>query len=772
MPQCDKKVSMNVVVKSENKIVSPRVFRTALFGVLFVGAAALTGIGALFALSGNEGQAESALPALRLNLFIILALGIYLFMRLRAVLFTSDSGQSAPHLHRRFILIFSLAALVPAILVGLFFTALMNRNLNDIFGPTVRQTMEASKELSSAYFREEYYEIGQDVYLIAEDLNRVQPQLSNRITYTEFLINLAVIREFPVVYVVDGQGRILSQAEGPEPPAYVLPSAEAYAGTQDGSVAFMTRGEIDFVGVLYKLENYADAYLYTGRYLQTGMLTSIKQINQVERSLDQYSGNFDRLNRVFFLTYIEVAALIFFAAIWLALFVADKIVSPLGSMVNAAEKVRAGDLATRINVTGVWDEISDLANAFNRMTRQLYTQREDLVREHDISEQRREFSEAVLSGVSAGVIGLSLEGKITVINRSAEVLLGLQAGAVVGQPLSSVLNGFMPAFTRAVDNLDHISEDQVNLETPNGMKNLDLRVSPYQGKRANTGWVLTFDDMTRLVAAQRHSAWREVARRIAHEIKNPLTPIQLSAERLERKYKGEIKSDPEVFSQCTQTIIRQVSNLGRMVDEFSAFARMPAPVLQLVDLEVLIQDTLFAQRVAFPDIAFTYLRKGRSPKKGNGKIEVLCDERLIAQALANIYKNAAESIARRIDGTGRGTLDGKITTHIRVQKGVVELDILDNGEGWPLEDKDRLLEPYMTTRDEGSGLGLAIVKRIVEDHGGTLELYNRKDTKRGAYVQLCLPQTETGPSPEIPAQLPTTHSTSPVFEGNLQDVSK
>ncbi len=729
---------MNETARQDSKFISPRVFSTALYGTLFAVAASLTGIGALSALSGVEGQAENALPALWLSLAFIFILGIYLILRLKTVLFPATSDDRVPHLHRRFILIFSLGALVPAILVGLFFTALMNRNLNDIFGPTVRETMEISKDLSSAYLREERREIGQGVYDIANDLNRAEGQLSNRITFTDFLINQAVFREFPVVYVIDGKGQILSQAEGPQSPPYVLPNEADFEGTKGQEIKFIIRGEIDFIGALYKLESYKDAYLYTGRYLlQEGVLKNIDQINLVGHYLDKYTGDSDALNRVFLLSYIEVALLILFAAIWLGLLVADRIVSPLGAMVTAAEKIRSGDLMTRLNVTGVWDEINDLANAFNRMTKQLYTQREDLVREHDISEQRREFSEAVLSGVSAGVIGLSQEGKITVINSSAERLLGVKSHKITGQPLATELNEFMPAFKRAIDDLGHSTEDQVNIETPNGTRNLDLRVSPYQGDHSETGWVITFDDITRLVAAQRHSAWREVARRIAHEIKNPLTPILLSAERLERKYKKEIKSDPDVFSQCTQTITKQVSNLGRMVDEFSAFARMPAPVLQMIKLDTLLQETIFAQRVAFPDVKFSY------ESNIDEHVEVFCDERLIGQALTNIYKNAGEAISKRILDSGEDMLDGAITTTVNIKEGMVLLDIADNGFGWPLTDKERLLEPYMTTRSEGTGLGLAIVKRIAEDHGGSFYLLDRLDAKMGALVRFCLPVSES-----------------------------
>ncbi len=727
-------------------------FRTALFGVFFTVAAALTGVGALMALSGNEGQAANALPVLWFNLFLILSLGVYLLFRLRTVLFSSDAGRSAPYLHRRFVLIFSLGALMPAILVGLFSTALMSRNLADIFGPTIRQTMQNSREVSNAYLREEIDEISQGVYEIAEDLNRAKSTLPNRITYTAFLISQAVFREFPVVYVIDGNGRILSQAEGPQSPNYVLPSDEAMSRAKEGSMTITSRNEIDLLVALYKLENYADAYLYTGRYLRTGVLTNIDKIDAVEASLERYSGSNKALNKVFLLTYIEVALLIFFAAIWLGLLLANRIVSPLGEMVNAAEKVRGGDLDTRVNVSGVWDEIGDLANAFNRMTRQLYTQRQDLVFEHNISEQRREFSEAVLSGVSAGVIGLTPEGKITVINTSAEALLGLRGQDVVGRPLSSVLKGFLPVFTRAKDDIENVAEDQVNLETPRGTRNLDVRVSAYKGEQADTGWVITFDDITRLVAAQRHSAWREVARRIAHEIKNPLTPIQLSAERLEKKFRPEITTDPDVFSNCTHTIIRQVSNLGRMVDEFSAFARMPAPILAPINIYKLLGDSLFAARVTFPDIKFSDI-KMRSPE-----VEILCDERLISQALTNIYKNAGEAISRRIDDTGQEELDGLITTKVSVEGDMVCIDIIDNGQGWPDLDRDRLLEPYMTTRKDGSGLGLAIVKRIAEDHGGSLELVQTPIDRMGAHVRICLPKTDATIAPVLPSAHKITES--------------
>jgi len=440
------------------------------------------------------------------------------------------------------------------------------------------------------------------------------------------------------------------------------------------------------LSALINLDRFDDAYLYTGRYLEEGILSSLENMDRLEDTVTRVTGDRGAMNRIFLLTYLQAALLILIAAIWLGLVLAGRIVKPLGQMAIAAEKVRSGDLTARVNVAGVWDEISDLAGAFNRMTRQLGTQRDDLVREHNVSEQRRRFSEAVLSGVSAGVIGLSPKGKITLMNKSAETLLGQSASALLGKPLSEALPTFQPAFNDVRESVTGIVDDQINLNTPGGIRNFDLRVSGYRGDRSDTGWVMTFDDMTRLVAAQRHSAWREVARRIAHEIKNPLTPIQLSAERLERKYSKEIKTDPKTFKNLTQTITRQVESLGAMVDEFSGFARMPAPQFENVNIHGLLEETIFEQRVAFPEIQFFVTDNAPRDSLVN------CDERLMSQALMNLIKNAGESVTARIDAGGDDLQDGRIDVLLEDSGKRIEISLVDNGIGWPMADKDRLFE--------------------------------------------------------------------------------
>jgi len=357
-----------------------------------------------------------------------------------------------------------------------------------------------------------------------------------------------------------------------------------------------------------------------------------------------------------------------------------------------------------------------------------------LVKEHDVSEQRRQFSEAVLSGVRAGVIGLTQAGRITLVNDSAEQLLGVNGLLLLGAPIQEVLSPFANAFKKARESIQSASEDQVNFEIGGQIRNFDLRVSAYQGPREDTGWVMTFDDMTRLVAAQRHSAWREVARRIAHEIKNPLTPIQLSAERLERKYSKHIKLDPDIFANCTQTIIRQVGSLEQMVNEFSAFARMPAPEFDDVSIQSLLQEVLFEQGVAFPSISM------KQVGEKSDDLTVWADGRLLTQAFTNIFKNAAEAVLRASDASGEDAFNGFVQAEIvTVGAETVLIRVTDNGPGWPETDRDRLLEPYVTTRDSGTGLGLAIVKRIAEDHGGTLRLTEPAGERRGACVELRLP---------------------------------
>ena len=331
-------------------------------------------------------------------------------------------------------------------------------------------------------------------------------------------------------------------------------------------------------------------------------------------------------------------------------------------------------------------------------------------------------------------MGLTEDGRITLMNASAERLLNREAQDWLGYPIEQAFSAFSQPFMKARESLENRSEDQIEIDVGENRLSLNVRVAAYTGLRKDTGWVVTFDDMTRLVAAQRHSAWREVARRIAHEIKNPLTPIQLSAERLKRRYAGKVDDEKGVFENCTNTIIRQVETLESMVNTFSTFAKTPTPELIAADMKVIVEDILFAQHVSYPDVSYEFLIDNEMDG-----FDALCDERLFSRALSNIYINAAEAISRRVDAEGQDNYDGLIKTNMSCIEGYIAIDIIDNGPGWPMPDKERLLEPYVTTRDKGTGLGLAIVMQIIEDHGGQLELRDRTDQLPGAHVHIKIP---------------------------------
>ena len=726
---------------------APRIAQSALFGILFVAAIILLVLGTLFALSRETEQTTQAYPILLFNLGLIIALGIYLGFRVWIGLFAKKRRQSAPLLHRRFVTIFSLAALTPAIVVGAFSTSLISQNINDLFGENVRSNMESAREILDGYVKQELTELATDARAVQNELNRRPQNITSRISYTADLQIISRVRDLDAVYIMQKDGYLFTRVESAIAPVFEIPLQGVFEGMKPNEIAFIQRDDIDYLIAVTRLEAYEDAYLYVGRVLRSNnrVLSSLSGIANASEAIDTFNTDQNLMSKIFFLTFVETALLILFAAVWLGLSLANRIIDPLGRLITASERVRSGDMTARVDVQGDWGEMSDLGSAFNRMTRQLNSQRDELVREHDISEQRRQFSEAVLSGVRAGVIGLTQTGRITLMNQSAGRLLGSRDAVMLGYPIEDVLPEFTDAFKKARESIQGTAEDQVNFETEDGVRNFDLRVSAYQGARKDTGWVMTFDDMTRLVTAQRHSAWREVARRIAHEIKNPLTPIQLSAERLLRKYSKEIKTDPDVFQNCTQTIIRQVGSLEQMVNEFSAFARMPAPNFEQTDIRNLIEEVLFAQGVAFPEIQFGL------DDETQGQLLAMCDERLINQALTNVYKNAGESVTRRFDTTGSDDMAGRIDTLVTETNEHIKIRITDTGMGWPFPDKERLLEPYVTTRDSVTGLGLAIVMRIADDHGGSLTLHDRDDNITGAVIEIKLPKGR-GADVKLPAE--------------------
>jgi two-component system nitrogen regulation sensor histidine kinase NtrY len=427
--------------------------------------------------------------------------------------------------------------------------------------------------------------------------------------------------------------------------------------------------------------------------------------------------------------YTVIALAVLLSAAWLGLSFANTLVAPIRRLIGAANIVSTGNLYVQVPVHRSEGDLAQLGETFNRMTYELRTQRDDIVRARDTIDQRRRFTEAVLAGASAGVIGVDGEGRISILNRSAEKLVDRLEADVIGHPLSEILPELKDIFANAQMGIQRLVQGQVTINRQNRERNLTVRVTTEQSPESERGYVITLDDITELVTAQRTSAWADIARRIAHEIKNPLTPIQLSAERLRRKYGKTITDDPAVFYQCTDTIVRQVEDIKRMVDEFSKFARMPKAVIAAEDVADTVRQVVFLQRVGNDDIDIE-LEVSEDPMPAR------FDRRLISQGLTNIIKNATEAIAA-VPPSERGR--GRIRVTAARDGADVVIDVIDNGIGLPKENRNRLLEPYVTTREKGTGLGLAIVGRILEEHGGGIDLRDAAEKfpgERGAWMRL------------------------------------
>jgi two-component system nitrogen regulation sensor histidine kinase NtrY len=435
------------------------------------------------------------------------------------------------------------------------------------------------------------------------------------------------------------------------------------------------------------------------------------------------------------------------SAIWIGLGFAGSLVSPIRRLIGAAEQVSAGNLDVHVPARGSAGDIGSLASTFNTMTGQLKSQRDALLAANDKIDERRRFTEAVLSGVSAGVIGLDEAGTVTLANRSALAALGLSESDLVGRPISEAIPPLSDVVAEARGRTRGPARAQVQLTRNGDQRTFNVQVTQERAGGRIEGLIVTLDDITDLMAAQRRSAWADVARRIAHEIKNPLTPIQLSAERLKRRFAPRVDAeDRKIFDQCTETIVRQVGDIRRMVDEFSGFARMPKPIMEDRDLKEVVREAVFLQEVGNPNIRF----KLDLPEQ---PVLARIDHRLVTQALTNIVKNATEAI----EAVGREE-PGLITVRVTERPGESVIEVEDNGKGLPGEDRERLLEPYMTTREKGTGLGLAIVRKIMEEHGGTIELLDAPSVQaggRGAMMRLRFP---TDPHGSVGAEAPPASS--------------
>jgi len=668
------------------------------------------------------------------NFIIVLVLAGLIGWRVIRLIMERRSGIAGARLHARLVMMFSFIAVLPAITVAIFAVVTLDRGLDTWFSDRTRGIIENALQVAEAYLAEHHQVLRQDVLAMANDINRAAPFLSgNEARTKQMLTTQAALRSLPAAYLVNRQGEVIAQTTAAVAPSLGIPGLDQFEKADEGLVVLYTENTGDQIRALIKLPAIPDTYLYVARFVDSRVLEHMARTQAAFQEYESLEGVLSSVQVTFALIYVTIALVILLAAIWLGLWAANRIVSPIGRLVSAAERVSAGDLSARVSVSEDTDEIETLSLAFNRMTSQIEYQQNELVSTNHQLDERRRFTEAVLAGVSAGVIGLDAEGKISHVNRAAEKFLQIGEASVIGMVIADAVSELALIVETAMQHTNQTAHDQVVLERSGHERTLNVRVTSEKAGADLEGYVLTFDDITELVSAQRNAAWSDVARRIAHEIKNPLTPIQLSAERLKRKYGPDITKDPEVFQQCTDTIIRQVGDIGRMVDEFSSFARMPEAVMKEADLVEVVRQAVFLQRVAQPDIDYTLLLPST-------EIVFDGDARLVSQALTNILKNAAEGIEGKEDAVDS---INRIETNVVDDGDVISITITDNGRGLPKTDRRRLTEPYMTTRAKGTGLGLAIVKKIMEDHGGTLELTDAPSDEgweTGARIVLCFPR--------------------------------
>jgi two-component system nitrogen regulation sensor histidine kinase NtrY len=659
-------------------------------------------------------------------------------------------GRAAARLHVQIVSLFSVIAVLPAVLVAIVANVTIDRGLDRLFSGPTREVIQNSLIVANAYLHEHAQLIRGDILGMANDIAHARPLFDqDRATFRELLTASAASRNLPGAMLIDKDRSILETAQTGIQQSFTTPAPEFLSNVDETEPQIAVFIEANYVAAVIRLRAFNDTFLYVARLLDPRV---VAQLRQTQASVAEYAELESRrlgIQVAFALMFAVIALTILMASVLIGLNFANWLVAPIRRLMSAANIVSTGDLHVQVPVHRSEGDLAQLGETFNKMTQELRTQRDELVSASDLIDSRRRFIEAVLSSASAGIIGVDASGSVGILNRSAEKLIGHAESETLGHPLSDVLPELDDMMKAAREGTQRLVQGQITINRDGHERNLSVRVSAEQTSHSRDSYIITLDDITELVSAQRTSAWADVARRIAHEIKNPLTPIQLSAERIRRKFGKVITEDKAVFEQCTETIVRQVDDIRRMVDEFSRFARMPKPVIEGEDVADTVRQAVFLMRVGHPDIDIQADVK-EEPMRAQ------FDRRLISQALTNIIKNATEAIeAVPSDQLGKGRVDV-----IAAREGNdIVIDVIDNGIGLPKVSRARLLEPYVTTREKGTGLGLAIVGRVLEDHGGRIELNDAADIRpgaRGAWMRLRFAISGHAPKAEVKEPAPET----------------
>ncbi|MBR0741060.1 PAS domain-containing sensor histidine kinase [Bradyrhizobium liaoningense] len=722
--------SFNTAPAEEPRRWSVRRWLAPLAVAMALGSAFLTFL-VLTGLTKIEPTPEVVRSFYLINAATILLLVGIIVRELWQLILARRRGRAAARLHVQIVSLFSIVAVLPAVLVAVVANVTIERGLDRLFSGPTKEVIQNSLTIARAYMQDHAQLIRGDILGMANDIAHARPLYDqDRRSFREMLTASAGSRNLPGAMIIDKNTNILESADTGMRLAYSPPAPDFLSNVNENEPEIAVLPDASFVAAVIRLRAFNDTFLYVARPLDPNV---VNQLKQTEVSVAEYAQIESRrlgIQVAFALMFAVIALTILMASVLIGLNFANSLVSPIRRLMNAAHTVSTGDLHVQVPVHQSEGDLAQLGETFNKMTQELRSQRDELVNASDLIDSRRRFIEAVLSSASAGIIGVDASGSVGILNRSAEKLIGHSEAETLGHPLSDVLPELDEMMKSAREGTQRLVQGQITITRDGQERNLSVRVSA-EKNQPHDSYIITLDDITELVSAQRTSAWGDVARRIAHEIKNPLTPIQLSAERIRRKFGKTITvdKDKQIFDQCTDTIVRQVDDIRRMVDEFSRFARMPKPVMEGEDVADAVRQAVFLMKVAHPEIDIEAEFK-------QDPLRAQFDRRLISQAVTNIVKNATEAIEQvSPEELGKGRIDVVVS---REGEDVL-IDVIDNGIGLPKVARSRLLEPYVTTRAKGTGLGLAIVGRVLEDHGGRIELKDAADFRegqRGAWMRM------------------------------------
>jgi len=662
------------------------------------------------------------------NVLLIISLGSIIGYRLLRLWSSLRAGGAGSRLQTRIITVFSIVTILPTIIVSVFTAILLNYGIESWFDERVSTALEESVAVAQAYLEEHKTTLRADAIAMASDLKReLHTAVTNPVFFNKLINGQTVLRSLAESIVLQDE-KIIGRSRLSFSLSFERLPPELFDQAAQGEVVIFEND--DKIFALVQMDELSNTYLLISRFVDTKVLTHMEQTNGAVAEYKHLKSRISGLQVQFSVVFVVVSLLLLLTVVWYGIIFASKLVVPLSRLIKATERVRAGDFSIRVDPGGKEeDEISTLIQRFNRMTEQLQAQRRDLTLANRTIDARRRFTEAVLEGASAGVIALDPDLKITHYNPSAATLLDLENQEdYKGTHIHKVLPELAALLYQTRETPEELHQGDVVVANESHTLTLHVRVTAQlQGENIES-YIITFDDISPLVAAQRRAAWSDVARRIAHEIKNPLTPIQLAAERLRKKYMPQAKEEQAAFNKYLDTITKHAGDIGGMVEEFVSFARMPQPKFQKENLYAIINQAIFSAQTTHQEIAF-----GIESEREH--IDVICDERQITQVFTNLLKNAAEAVERRQEKNPE--LSGRIDVRLRTEEHTIVIELRDNGTGFPPDKIEQMMEPYVTTRAKGTGLGLAIVKKIIQDHQGTITLANQE--AGGALITISLP---------------------------------